>query len=89
MKGEHHALFFWQGGLHIKPESDAEGQLLTAAMEFLKSVKIGHGIESIPTGIIQGSDHETIRFGADGLSINEAIEEIGSRADISDNPLRE
>ena len=52
--------FFWQGGLHIEPESEADRQLLTATMEFLKGVKIGHGIGSSMVPGVQGRDQHSV-----------------------------
>ncbi len=64
--------FFWQGGLHIRPENNEEDQVLSAAANFLKEWKFGHGIECREVRGIQGRNQEPVRLGSkEGLTANE------------------
>lgn len=49
-------IFWWQGGVHLQPESDEDCEFLVEGMKVLERVRIGDGIEGSPIGGVQAGD---------------------------------
>ena len=50
---------WWQGGLHLNPESQEDGELLEAFLRLLDVVRVSDEVMSIP-GTADGNNHEAI-----------------------------
>ena len=53
-------IYWWQGGLHIEPESNSDTELLVVGYDLLHCLRIGHEVVSSPTGSIQGGYKEPV-----------------------------
>ena len=53
-------VYWWQGGIHIEPESAKEREALFYLTERLKLVQIGHGIEKSPFGTVETGDQQSV-----------------------------
>ncbi len=53
-------VFWWQGGVHIEPETDEQRTLLVGLLAALDAVRIGH--EVVPSGIraIEFTDQQPV-----------------------------
>lgn len=63
-------VYWWQDGVHIKPESQEERQALFVLTEGLDFVGIKAEIQSGPIGAIQRSDQESV------VRVDESLEII-------------
>ena len=53
-------IFWWQGGVHIHPETDEESDALLVITKSLESAQFNDGIPSSPTGTIQTDDDQSV-----------------------------
>ncbi len=47
---------WWQGGLHVEPDSDGERQMLTVLYEALQCADLGNEVLPGPSGAVDGND---------------------------------
>ena len=52
--------YWWQGGVHIEPESAEDLEILCKFTEFLDVVQVGHSFESSPIGTVETGDQKSV-----------------------------
>ncbi len=77
-------IFWWQGGLHVQPESDPERAALVLLSDSLNGVQINQGIPAGPG--IDGRNEQSV-IGVNKLP--SMVTEGRSAFGPSDGPLRE
>ena len=53
-------IYWWQGGVHIEPESAKERESLCNFTEHLNISQIGPGIERSPIGTVETGDQQSV-----------------------------
>ena len=54
-------VFWWQGGLHIEPQTDEQRAALVGLWGLLsEDVRIDHGVHPGPVGAVQADDQEPV-----------------------------
>ena len=52
--------FWWQGGLHFRPESDEDREALSGFLRAVVSVKNVHKLPFVPGGTVDSDDEESV-----------------------------
>jgi hypothetical protein len=53
-------VFWWQGGLHLEPQTDEQRELLVSLCRFLELAKLGHQVHSSPAATVEFSDEQAV-----------------------------
>ena len=53
-------VFWWQGGVHIEPQTDEHRAMLVSLCEALQSVRVDHSVHAGPVRAVHAHDQQSI-----------------------------
>ena len=63
-------IYWWQGGLHIEPDTDTDRAALEILSDSLKLANVGQGVPGGPIGPIDLDNHQSV------IRIDESLEVV-------------